>query len=393
MQNGKYDACANDDPTPPPSSSQVVPPPLMALVPESDPDEGGLAGWAISLIVIFVLLFVCCIGYAIAVFCFGVANCFDECFRDLDDTKEIHNNNMYFDDRSRDSRRSRKMLAIEDGSRASGYTSRRSGHSREIVLENPEDVKFHDSSFSINTYGTKHKQGRDPTMYIPGQEDKPDPDSESGWFSDGDGSRRYHEDPPLKPKREPTMYIDGNRESDMYSFDGKRFDEDPPLMSMRDPTMYVDGHREVDLDSFDDSTVEEVDNEYRGVAKRYEKATRDPTFYESSGNDSTFHVDDAERDEASHSMKSARSKKSTRSKTSTKGKSGDMQKSSQSTDWDASNGENLMYEPAKRASLRASLVSNFYDSDIKNDHANSYTDGQGTRDNATDTRQTKSFYR
>jgi hypothetical protein len=277
------------------------------------------------------------------------------------------------------------MLAIEEGSRASGYTSRRSGHSREIVLENPEDVKFHDSSFSINTYGTKHKQGRDPTMYIPGQEDKPDPqtlmitqgrdptmyipgqedkrdpDSESGWFSDGDGSRRYHEDPPLKPKREPTMYIDGHREVDMYSFD--------------------------------DSTVEEVDNEYRGVAKRYEKATRDPTFYESSGNDSTFHVDDAERDEASHSMKSARSKKSTRSKTSTKGKSGDMQKSSQSTDWDASNGENLMYEPAKRASLRASLVSNFYDSDIKNDHANSYTDGQGTRDNATDTRQTKSFYR
>ena len=375
MQNGKYDACANDDPAPPPSSSQVVPPPPTTLVPESDPDEGGLAGWAISLIVIFVLLFVCCIGYAIAVFCFGVANCFDECFRDLDDTKEIHNNNMYFDDRSRDSRRSRKMLAIEDGSRASGYTSRRSGHSRAIVMATPEEeeesFRFPDDTFTVDaskctrgtksTYGTKHRQGRDPTMYIPGQEDKRDPDSESGWFSDGDGSRRYHEDPPLKPKREPTMYFDGHREVDMYSFD--------------------------------DSTVEEVDNEYRGVAKRYEKATRDPTFYESSGNDSTFHVDDAERDEASHSMKSARSKKSTRSKTSTKGKSGDMQKSSQSTDWDASNGENLMYEPAKRASLRASLVSNFYDSDIKNDHANSYTDGQGTRDNATDTRQTKSFYR
>jgi hypothetical protein len=267
------------------------------------------------------------------------------------------------------------MLAIEEESRASGYTSRRSGHSRAIVMATPkeedESFRFPDDTFTVDaskctrgtksTYGTKHRQSRDPTMYIPGQEDKRDPDSESGWFSDGDGSRRYHEDPPLKPKREPTMYIDGHREVDMYSFD--------------------------------DSTVEEVDNEYRGVAKRYEKATRDPTFYESSGNDSTFHVDDAERDEASHSMISARSKKSTRSKTSTKGKSGDMQKSSQSTDWDASNGENLMYEPAKRASLRASLVSNFYDSDIKNDHANSYTDGQGTRDNATDTRQTKSFYR
>ena len=373
MQNGKYDACANDDPTPPPSSSQVVTPPPMALVPESDPDEGGLAGWAISLIIIFVLLFVCCIGYAIAVFCFGVANCFDECFRDHDDTKKIHNN-IYFDDRSRESRRSRKMLAIEDGSRASGYTSRRSGHSRAIELATPEEedesFRFPDDAFTVEaskcTRGTKstyakQRQGRDPTMYIPGQDDKPDPDSESGWFSDGDGSRRYHEDPPLKPKREPTMYIDGHRESDMYSFD--------------------------------DSTVEEVDNEYRGVAKRYEKATRDPTFYESVRSESTFHVDDAERDEASHSMKSARSKKSKRSKKSTKGKSGDMQKSSQSTDWDASNGENLMYEPAKRASLRASLVSNFYDSDIKNDHANSYSDGQGIRDGAADTRQTKSFYR
>jgi len=268
MQNGKYDLCVEDITTPAP-----VPPPPMALVVESDPDEGGLAGWAISLIIIFVLLFVCCIGYAIAVFCFGVANCFDECFRDHDDTKEIHNN-IYFDDRSRESRRSRKMLAIEDGSRASGYTSRRSGHSRAIELATPEEedesFRFPDDAFTVeaskctrgtkSTYGTKHRQGRDPTMYIPGQEDKPDPqtlmitqgrdptmyipgqedkpepDYESSWFSESNGSRRHHEDPPLKPKREPTMYLDG-----------KRFDEDPSLMPMREPTMYVDGHRETHL--------------------------------------------------------------------------------------------------------------------------------------------------
>jgi hypothetical protein len=268
MQNGKYDLCVEDITTPAP-----VPPPPMALVVESDPDEGGLAGWAISLIIIFVLLFVCCIGYAIAVICFGVANCFDECFRDHDDTKEIHNN-IYFDDRSRESRRSRKMLAIEDGSRASGYTSRRSGHSRAIVLATPEDedesFRFPDDAFTVeaskctrgtkSTYGTKHRQGRDPTMYIPGQEDKPDPqtlmitqgrdptmyipgqedkpepDNENSWFSESNGSRRYYEDPPLKPKREPTMYLDG-----------KRFDEDPSLMPMREPTMYVDGHRETHL--------------------------------------------------------------------------------------------------------------------------------------------------
>ncbi len=304
MQNGKYDACANDDPTPPPSSSQVVPPPPMALVPESDPDEGELAGWAISLIVIFVLLFVCCIGYAIAVFCFGVANCFDECFRDLDDTKEIHNN-MYFDDRSRDSRRSRKMLAIEDGnraserrsghshrsrdsrrsrqmlaiedgSRASGYTSRRSGPSRAIVLatleEEDESFRFPDDTFTVDaskctrgtksTYGTKHKQGRDPTMYIPGQEDKPDPDYESSWFSESNGSHRYDEDPPLKHKREPTMYIDG-----------KRFDEDPSLMPMREPTMYIDGRRETDIYAGD-----KWEEDYDHTTKK--KLTSQVSFFE-----------------------------------------------------------------------------------------------------------------
>ena len=275
MQNGKYDACANDDPTPPPSSSQVVPPPPMALVPESDPDEGELAGWAISLIVIFVLLFVCCVGYAIAVFCFGVANCFDECFRDLDDTKEIHNN-MYFDDRSRDSRRSRKMLAIEDGSRASGYASRRSGPSRAIVLatleEEDESFRFPDDTFTVDaskctrgtksTYGTKHKQGRDPTMYIPGQEDKPDPDYESSWFSESNGSHRYDEDPPLKHKREPTMYIDG-----------KRFDEDPSLMPMREPTMYIDGRRETDIYAGD-----KWEEDYDHTTKK--KLTSQVSFFE-----------------------------------------------------------------------------------------------------------------
>ena len=152
------------------------------------------------------------------------------------------------------------MLAIEEGSRASGYTSRRSGHSRAIVMATPEEeeesFRFPDDAFTVDaskctrgtksTYGTKHKQGRDPTMYIPGQEDKPDPqtlmitqgrdptmyipgqedkpdpDYESSWFSESNGSLRYYEDPPLKPKREPTMYIDG-----------KHFDEDPYLMPMR----------------------------------------------------------------------------------------------------------------------------------------------------------------
>ena len=296
-QNGKYDLCVEVVTAPAP-----VPPPPVALVVE---DEGGLAGWAIALIVIFVLLFVCCTGYAIAVNCFGVANCFDDCFRDHDDTKEIHNN-IYFDDRSRESRRSRKMLAIEDRSRASGYTSRRSGPSRAIVLATPEEedesFRFPDDTFTVgaskdsrgtkNTFGTKHRQGRDPTMYIPGQEDRPDPQTlmitqgrdptmyipgqedkpdpayDSGQFSVSTSSRRYYEDPPLKPKREPTMY-----------FDGKRFDEDPSLVHTREPTMYVDGHRETDLYGGWDLSGESVASKF----SYHEKGESNP-LREHSGN-------------------------------------------------------------------------------------------------------------
>ncbi len=101
----------------------------------------------------------------------------------------------------------------------------------------------------------KRKQGRDPTIYIPGQEDRPDPDSEKSWFSDVIISCRYCEDPPLKPKREPTMY-----------FDGKRSNKDPSLMPMHDPTVYIDGHWESDMYTVDSSTVEEVHNDYHFMA-------------------------------------------------------------------------------------------------------------------------------
>ncbi len=168
------------------------------------------------------------------------------------------------------------MLAIEDGSRASGYTSRRSGPSRAIVLatleEEDESFRFPDDTFTVDaskctrgtksTYGTKHKQGRDPTMYIPGQEDKPDPDYESSWFSESNGSHRYDEDPPLKHKREPTMYIDG-----------KRFDEDPSLMPMREPTMYIDGRRETDIYAGD-----KWEEDYDHTTKK--KLTSQVSFFE-----------------------------------------------------------------------------------------------------------------
>jgi hypothetical protein len=255
-------------------------------------------------------------------------------------------------------------------------------------LATPEDhPSFGDDSFTINTYSTKHKISRDPTMYIPGQEDRPDPYSESGWSDDG---------PPFKSKRDPTMYLDGE------SYDG-----DVPFKPTRDPTMYVDGHRETEM--FDDSTAEEVHNDYHGVDKHYGKVTRDPSYFDMASNDSSY--DDALQrfDDESRSIKSVRSKVSTRSKKSTKGDrrhmlnestkgiSEGMHKSSQSADWNASSGNdmNIIYEPKKRASLRASLVSNYHDSynsSATDGQANSYVGG-GAHDGVKDTRQTKSFYR
>ncbi|KAL3817488.1 hypothetical protein ACHAXA_007078 [Cyclostephanos tholiformis] len=345
LQNGKYEACAKEEPTSTPTTSLVIPPPSANV------DEG-LAGWAISLIVIFVLSFVCCVGYAIAVVCFGVANCFDDCFRDHDDTKKIQNN-IYFDDRSRDdrspvSRLSRNVLAIENGNWAP------ENKDSSTIVRYPRSVKSHENYFI---------QRRDPTMYIPGQEDKPDPYSESGWSDSG---------PPLKSKRDPTMYLDGE------SYDG-----DLPVKPTRDPTMYDDGHRETDI--FDESTAAEFHNDFHGVDKNIGKVTRDRSYYDMAASELSFFDDVAQRFDESRSIKSAGTKKSTKSKK-------DTQKSSQSADWNASNKDDI-YEPKKRASLRASLES-FYNTNasINDDHANSYAD-RGSRGGVKDTRRTKSYYK
>eukprot|EP00571_Detonula_confervacea_P012358 CAMPEP_0172303322 /NCGR_PEP_ID=MMETSP1058-20130122/4864_1 /TAXON_ID=83371 /ORGANISM="Detonula confervacea, Strain CCMP 353" /LENGTH=477 /DNA_ID=CAMNT_0013014077 /DNA_START=29 /DNA_END=1458 /DNA_ORIENTATION=+ len=206
-QNGKYEDCVNDNPSPP-TPVRAPTPAFVQSGPDSGGDPGGdpLAGWAIALIIIFVILLLCCIGYLV----------FVSCFKNYDDNKEVHNN-IYMDDgydgydgRSRASGYDRNR-GMDDKSRASGYTSRRSQRTNEdcvqIVLAEPMDPKFDDDSFTVNTYGTKQKQGRDPTMYIPGQENRPDPDSGRSINSRSISSRRYLEDPPLKPKRDPTMYV------------------------------------------------------------------------------------------------------------------------------------------------------------------------------------------
>ena len=388
MQNGNYDACAKEDPTSTPSTSLVIPPPSIStpsatLVSDAgSKDDEGLAGWAISFIITLVLVFVCCVGYAIAVVYLGVANCFDDCFRDRDDTKKAHNN-IYWDDlswndRSRDDRsrddRSRDDRSRDDRSRLSRQSRRM------LAIENGNSSatpKDHDSfsigasrySQSVNSYVTKHKISRDPTMYIPGHEDKPDPDSEN-WS------------PPSNPKHDPTLY-----------FDEVRPRKDPQLKLTRDPTMYIDGHRETDMYTIDDSTVEEAHNDENGLDKHSGRVTRDPSYFDMKGSEFSFYDDDnSKRVGESRSIISPRSKKTTKRMKSTKGGSEQIQNSLDSADWNTSSSD-FIYEPKKRASLRASLVSLYNDSaSINDDHANSFPDG-GARYGVKDTRQTKSFYK
>merc|ERR1712127_253051 len=81
-------------------------------------------------------------------------------------------------------------------------------------------------------------------MYIPGQEDRPDPVSSA---ENGESSGRYYqEDPPLKPKRDPTMYVDGQQDASMYG-EEEYYSEDPPLKPKRDPTMYMNGQQDASM--------------------------------------------------------------------------------------------------------------------------------------------------
>lgn len=241
-----------------------------------DDINSGLAGWVISLIVLFIIVLVCCVGYAIGIVCFGITNCFDNLFRDKDTRHDNRFDNEYLDGLSKEgggssSRRSRrKILAIEDGrydnrsrmarqtrntvlalenrgewdgrsSRVRASSSSRDDNNLLLAIENrsraasraPESLSL---SFATAAAGsrrtTRTKQrrvGRDPTFYIPGQKDKPDP-TLSGEptmyirnqaYNDSLGNDRfgttrntYHEDPPLKAKRDPTMYVDGKRYGD-----------------------------------------------------------------------------------------------------------------------------------------------------------------------------------
>lgn len=316
-QNGKFELCVKElfpkSDSPPPvqtptssysggiSSSGGTP--AYGIGTRGSGDSGGLPGWAIALIVILCLLFLACLLFAIF-------SCF--CRREKREKDEIHNN-IYMNDRAppptdyRDESR-KDIYYLEDGEANSAYNKKRSDDVQ-IVLAEPQNPKFDDDSFTFNTYESQPKPksavkkkriGKDPTMYVEGDEDRPDPSTymiEDGGVT---GRRYYEEDPPVKPKREPTMYIDGLANGNGY----------------RDPTMYieeeyVDGESEYSVGRSGDveQAVYDYENSVQFDAADYNiRDSRDPTYYE----EESYRTQGVESSKADKSKKSKKSKSSRR---------------------------------------------------------------------------------
>ena len=278
VKNGRYDLCVLAPNVFDPSSVENE----DGSASSKGGSSSGLAGWSIALIVIIVLLVVGCALYWIGVVCYGLPNClkydyyqsknddiyFDSRSRATEYTNDRQSRRRRNDERDDkilmltngyDDRRSQRPLALTNGgddrrsqrplALTNGYDDRRS--QRPLALTNGEDREInssgrsrrnkssskplaltagphYQSSRTINTRGTSSskkssvkriKPARDPSLYIPGQEDKPDPE---GSIADevlmltagapSGNSRKYYDDdntPPPKVKREPTMYIDG----------------------------------------------------------------------------------------------------------------------------------------------------------------------------------------
>jgi len=263
-EDGQFVTCEMEIkvPTPAPVGTPVLtigfdntPYPAPAPSPPPEEPRKGLAGWAIALIFAACLFLFCCVGY----FAFVALAGGDY------DSKEVYNNfyanqekNLgWTEDRSERSSRSRRgheheeariVLAeprithIDDSATSRG--SRRSERTRREQLALPP-IPFDDGSISVDAYGASRpstvvsrKPGRDPTFYVLGQEDRPDPESEDNTVNDVGLDPNFEaEDPPIKPGRDPTMYHDTGRDPTMYG-DGSSYREDPPLKPKRDPTMY-----------------------------------------------------------------------------------------------------------------------------------------------------------
>jgi len=195
-----------------------------------------------------------------------------------------------------------------------------------IVLVGGQDsVNKSNDSFTINEVQMEEvrvKVGRDPSMFIPDQEDKPDPDAEVLMIAaDKRPVRKYEEDPPLKPKRQPTMYVDGQKMSmSQWNVHDITIDTDDNKPKHDTSTMYTGDHQDSSMFS-----VEEVYNDsYPNGGRKAEQMSAvseslfgeevQPTHYLTSGDTDTLEEEEENvsfrTKEPSVSTRSVRSKKS-----------------------------------------------------------------------------------
>jgi len=242
--NGKYSQCVREEAEVSTYTNTVN----TMNAPRSEEEEGGFPVWAIVLIVILVLLILCAIAYCIYISA-------------KDDDVEVKAvNNIYMNDEPRRSNRHRDGRSVRTDRSGRTHKTNRTRKSRapgqkdggfQLVLAHGEDPSFRDDDFTINTY----KNRPDPSMY-PGQlghdahdPNRPDPPDLGNVLmltngEDDVSGRKYLEDPPLKPKRDPSMYVDGLGGDDpsmMYVNNG----EDPSIAYGRDePSMYSSRSRD-----------------------------------------------------------------------------------------------------------------------------------------------------
>lgn len=166
--------------------------------PDGTSSDDGLEGWAIFLIILLVLVILCCAGYIIFLFCFSD--------RHENKPKEVVHNNIYLN--------------------------------KKPVDNNNDNDKNMSIQKAVRVQHQKEKK-KDPTFYYE-QEGRLDP--EAGRHFSVISRKYYNEnnEPPMKPKRDPTMYIDGKRQPTVYVDDGDSYLVDPPRKKKRDPSMYIE---------------------------------------------------------------------------------------------------------------------------------------------------------
>ena len=309
LASGKYTLCT--------STPEAVnrPAQTTTMAAEPEPEVGnGLAGWAIALIVIFVLALVAGLCYLMYIstrdgevydmekdmYADEMKSTYSRKSRGGRSRKSGHSSSRsHKSGRSHRSGRSHKSgRSRSSGSRYSRRSRSRSRHrdaNEGMLLALPpgQDPTFGDG-FTVDTYRTaKHKP--DPSVYHPRNPNAKDPDGDvtddngilmltmgedpDEYDHDHSGPRKYMEDPPLRPKREPTMYVDGT------------VGDDSSLYSAKYGQGSVGSAANQSADPFHQSSFQQ-------------RSAKDPSFYVPGESDRSFRTQEPSVGEASKSKRS-----------------------------------------------------------------------------------------